>query len=153
MAKRKQSSNNDIEVYTGKSWAEQLLAGTWLGNLLYGPEKTYIDGYGHERKDASFLESANGQEFKRMVNTVKDAAKISAMGLAFANPLTASEIVAPLITAAQAYMVGEGLNDAKQRINENLITKKSKVGQTGDALMVGLDLLGSYPALRSINSG
>lgn len=88
-----------------------------------------------------------------MAETTKDAAKISAMGLAFGNPLTASEAMAPLITAAQAYMVGDGLNDAKQRINENLTTKKSKTDQAGDALMVGLDLLGAYPALRSINSG
>lgn len=88
-----------------------------------------------------------------MAETAKNAAKITATGLAFANPLTASEAAAPLITAAQAYMVGEGLNDAKQRINENLTTNKSKTDQAGDALMVGLDLLGAYPALRSINSG
>ena len=92
---------------------------------MYGPEETYTDGYGHKRKDASFSESANGQEAKRMAETAKDAAKSSAIGLAFGNPLTAGEVMAPLITGAQAYMVGEGLNDAQRRVNENLTTKKS----------------------------
>lgn len=61
-----------------------------------------------------------------MAETAKDAAKISAIGLAFGNPLTAGEVMSPLITGAQAYMVTEGLKDAKQRVNENLTTKKSK---------------------------
>ena len=153
MAKKKSNALKGYETYSGKSWAKQLLAGTWLGNLLYGPEETYTDGYGHKRKDASFSESANGQEAKRMAETAKDAAKISAMGLAFGNPLTAGEVMAPLITGAQAYMVGEGLNDAQRRVNENLTTKKSNWEQVGDAAIVGLDLLGSYPALKSINTG
>lgn len=153
MAKKKSETLKGYETYSGKSWAEQLLADTWLGNLLYGPEKTYTDGYGHERKDASFSESANGQEAKRMTETAKDAAKISAIGLAFGNPLTAGEVMSPLITGAQAYMVTEGLKDAKQRVNENLTTKKSKWEQAGDVAMIGLDLLGAYPALKSINTG
>ena len=92
-------SRNKLKRYTGaevaqpKSIAEQLLAGTKLGNLLYGTE----------RKDASFKESANGQLVQRMGETAKDAGGLVATGLAFGNPLTASTYMAPLIAGSQAY--------------------------------------------------
>lgn len=102
-------SRNKLKRYTGaevaqpKSIAEQLLAGTKLGNLLYGKQETYKDGYGTERKDASFKESANGQLVQRMGETAKDAGGLVATGLAFGNPLTASTYMAPLIAGSQAY--------------------------------------------------
>lgn len=102
-------SRNKLKRYTGaevaqpKSIAEQLLAGTKLGNLLYGKQKTYKDGYGTERKDASFKESTNGQLVQRMGDTAKDAGSLALTGLAFDNPLTASNAMAPLITGSQAY--------------------------------------------------
>ena len=34
MAKKKSNSLKGYETYSDKSWAEQLLADTWLGNLL-----------------------------------------------------------------------------------------------------------------------
>ena len=72
---------NKLKRYTGaevaqpKSIAEQLLAGTKLGNLLYGKQKTYKDGNNQERKDASFKESANGQLVQRMGETAKDTGR------------------------------------------------------------------------------
>lgn len=116
---------NKLKRYTGaevaqpKSIAEQLLAGTKLGNLLYGKQKTYKDGNNQERKDASFKESANGQLVQRMGETAKDAGGLAATGLAFGNPLTASNAMAPLITGSQAYWIGHGINDGAQRI-ENI---------------------------------
>ena len=34
MAKKKSNALKGYETYSGKSWAEQLLADTWLRNLL-----------------------------------------------------------------------------------------------------------------------
>lgn len=100
---------NKLKRYTGaevaqsKSIAEQLLAGTRIGNLLYGKQETYKDGNNQERKDATFKESANGQMVQRMGETAKDAGNLALTGLAFGNPLTASNAMAPLIAGSQAY--------------------------------------------------
>ena len=100
---------NKLKRYTGaevaqpKSIAEQLLADTKLGNLLYGKQETYKDGNNQERKDADFKESANGQLVQRMGETAKDVGGLVATGLAFGNPLTASNAMAPLIAGSQAY--------------------------------------------------
>jgi hypothetical protein len=116
---------NKLKRYTGaevaqpKSIAEQLLTGTKIGNLLYGKQKTYKDGYNQERKDASFNESANGQMVQRMGQTAKGAGNLVATGLAFGNPLTAGTYMAPLITGSQAYWIGHGIKDGAQRI-ENI---------------------------------
>ena len=47
-----------------------------------------------------------------MGNTAKDAAKITVAGLSFANPITASSYMSPLITGSQAYFSTVGLKDA-----------------------------------------
>ena len=118
-------SRNKLKRYTGaevaqpKSIAEQLLAGTRIGNLLYGKQQTYKDGDNQERKDASFNESANGQLVQRMGETAKDVGELSANVLAFGNPLTASAYMAPLIAGSQAYWITYGINDGAQRI-ENI---------------------------------
>jgi hypothetical protein len=103
MPRNKLKRYTSAEVAQPKSIAEQLLAGTKLGNLLYGKQETYKDGYDTERKDASFKESANGQLVQRMEETAKDAGGLVATGLAFGNPLTASTYMAPLIAGSQAY--------------------------------------------------
>lgn len=78
---------NKLKRYTGteiaqpKSIAEQLLAGTKLGNLLYGKQETYKDGNNQERKDASFKESANGQMVQRMKETTVSAGRTVADNL------------------------------------------------------------------------
>lgn len=115
-------SKNKLQRYTGaevaqpKSIAEQLLAGTRIGDLLYGKQETYKDGNNQERKDATFNESANGQMVQRMGETAKDAGNLALTGLAFGNPLTASNAMAPLIAGSQAYWTGHGINDGAQRI-------------------------------------
>lgn len=71
------------------------------------------------KKDATFKESANGQLVQRMGDTAKDAGNLALTGLAFGNPLTANNVMAPLITGSQAYWIGHGINDGAQRI-ENI---------------------------------
>lgn len=66
------------QTYSGKSIAEQLLGNTWVGQLLYGKPETYKDGYGAERKDADFKESANGQLVQRMGETGRDVGQLTA---------------------------------------------------------------------------
>ena len=102
-------SRNKLKRYTGaevaqpKSISRQLLTGTKLGNLLYGKQETYKDGNNQERKDASFKESTNGQLVQRMGETAKDTGELVATGLAFGNPVTTSNVMAPLIAGSQAY--------------------------------------------------
>ena len=62
-------------TYSGKSIAEQLLGNTWVGRLLYGKPETYKDGYGIERRDAGFKESANGQLVQRMGETARNTGR------------------------------------------------------------------------------
>ena len=66
MPRNKLKRYTGAEVAQSKSIVEQLLAGTKLGNLLYGKQKTYKDGNNQERKDVPFKESANGQLVQRM---------------------------------------------------------------------------------------
>ena len=70
---------------------------------MYGKLKEYTDGDGVKHQDATFKESANGQMVQRMGETAKDTGNLVLTGLAFGNPLTASNAMAPLITGAQAY--------------------------------------------------
>lgn len=158
-------SRNKLKRYTGaevaqpKSIAEQLLAGTKLGNLLYGKPETYKDGYDIERKDADFKESANGQLVQRMWETAKDAGNLVATGLAFGNPLTASNTIAPLIVGSQAYWIGHGINDGAQRIDnvgesvQNFVEDPS--WQNAGAIvkevpMLALDVASALPVARTV---
>lgn len=102
-------------TYSGKSIAQQLLEGTRFGKWLGYGNGTYTDGYGTTRNDASLKESANGQELERMGETAKGAAELTATGLSFANPVTASKVMAPLIVASQAYWTGTGFKDGVER--------------------------------------
>ena len=115
---------------------------TW--EKIYG-DNSYTDGYGVQRHAASFKDSANGQLISRIVDTAKDATKITATGLSFSNPVTAGKIVAPLATASQAYFVAGGLKDAWDRLN-----KKDKT--TEDGINVGLDVLGAIPAVKALSN-
>lgn len=159
MAKNKLKRYTGAEVAQPKSIAEQLLAGTKLGNLLYGKQQTYKDGNNQERKDASFKESANGQLVQRMGETAKDAGGLVATGLAFGNPLTASEAMAPLIAGSQAYWIGHGINDGAQRIKnigegvKNFVEDPS--WQNAGAIakevpMLALDVAGALPVARTV---
>ena len=51
MPKNKLKRYTGAEVAQPKSIAEQLLAGTRIGNLLYGKQETYKDGNNQKRKD------------------------------------------------------------------------------------------------------
>ena len=158
-------TRNKFKRYTGaevaqpKSIAEQLLAGTRIGNLLYGKQETYKDGNNQERKDASFDESANGQLVQRMGETAKDAGGLVATGLAFGNPLTASEVMAPLITGSQAYWIGHGINDGAQRIEnigegvKNFVEDPSWQNAktvAKEVPMLALDVAGAVPVARTV---
>ena len=50
-----------------------------------------------------------------MGETAKDAGSLALTGLAFGNPLTTSNAMAPLITGSQAYWIGHGINDGAPR--------------------------------------
>lgn len=138
---------NNIETYSGKSIAQQLLGDTKLGKWLWG-NNTYKDGYGIERKDASFKESANGQLVERMAETAKDTGNLVATGFAFGNPLTAGSVMSPLITASQAYWIANGINDGQQRI-ENLVEDPN----LKDAGMLALDVVSAVPVAKTISNG
>ena len=114
--------------------------------MLYGEPETYIDGYGKERQHASLEESANGQELQRMGDTAKTAGKIALTGAAFTNPVTAAGETAALMgTLGQAYFLGEGLKDAKYRI-ENGSTAE-------DGAMLALDLLPAASTAKTLANG
>ena len=70
------------QTYSGRSIAEQILEGTWLGNLLYGEPEKYTDGHGKPRSHASFAESANGQMVNKMKDTGKDTGHLIVSTLA-----------------------------------------------------------------------
>ena len=103
MTRRKLHRYTGNEVASQPSIAEQLLKGTKVGELLYGKPTEYTDGYGVKHQDATFKESTNGQLVQRMGETAKNAGNLALTGLAFGNPLTASNAMAPLITGAQTY--------------------------------------------------
>ena len=135
----------NYETYGGSSIARQVLANTWLGKLLYG-DNTYTDGYGRTRKNASLSESANGQELERIKDTGKTAGKITLTAAGLTNPLTASSTVGSVMsTLGQAYFLGEGLRDAKDRV---------QTGSTvGDGVMLGLDLLPATSVAKTVTNG
>lgn len=137
---------NNIETYSGKSIAQQLLGDTKLGKWLWR-NNTYTDGYDSEKKDASFKESANGQLVERMAKTTKDAGNLAMTGLAFGNPLTAGSIMSPLITASQAYWIANGINDGRQRI-ENLVEDPN----LQDVTMLALDVAGAVPVVKTVTT-
>ena len=160
-------SRNKLKRYTGaevaqpKSIAEQLLAGTKLGSLLYGKQETYKDGNNQEREDASFNESANGQLVQRMVETAKDAGELVATGLAFGNPLTASNAMSPLIASSQAYWIGHGINDGAQRIEnigegvKNFVEDPSWQNVwtvAKEVPMLVLDVAGALPVAKTVTT-
>ena len=117
-----------------------------MGRLLYGNQKTYKDGYGTERQHASLSESANGQELQRMGDTAKTAGKIALTGFAFTNPFTASSTASSLLgTLGQSYFLGEGLKDAKYRIQNG--------STVGDGVMLGLDLLPATSVAKTVFNG
>lgn len=153
--------SNKNQIYSGKSIAEQLLGNTWVGRLLYGKPETYKDGYGIERKDSDFKESANGQLVQRMWETTKDAGELVATGLAFGNPLTASNAMAPLVVGSQSYWIGHGINDGAQKIDnigegvQNFVEDPSwqNVGAVAKEVpMLALDVAGSLPVAKTITN-
>lgn len=100
--------DNKNQSYSGKSIAQQLLQDTWIGRLLYGKPETYIDGYGVERKDAEFKESANGQLVKDMGKTAKKDALIIGSAIVpqmfklMSNPAAAKTVAGALVGTALA---------------------------------------------------
>ena len=81
-----------------------------------------------------------------MKDTAKGAGKLVVTGLAFSNPVTASSVMAPLITGSQAYFMTEGLKDAYDRV-----TSPNKT--VADGAMVALDVAGAIPAFSAIRNG
>lgn len=117
-----------------------------MGRLLYGKPETYKDGYGTERQHTSLSESANGQELQRMGDTAKTAGKIALTGFAFTNPFTASSTASSMLgTLGQSYFLGEGLKDAKYRIQNG--------STAGDGVMLGLDLLPATSVAKTVFNG
>lgn len=121
---------------------------------------TFEDGYGRTlNAEVPLQESAQGQELKRMGETAKDAGELVATGLAFANPLTASGVMAPLITGSQAYWIGHGINDGAQRI-ENIGEGAQTFAEepswqnawtiVKEVPMLALDVAGTLPVARTI---
>lgn len=78
---RKQQEKAGYVTAPQKSIGQQLLGNSWVGRLLYGKPETYTDGYGAERKDADFKESANGQLVQRMKETATSAGRTVADNL------------------------------------------------------------------------
>ena len=137
---------DNYNTYSGTSIAQQLLGNSWLGRLLYGKPETYKDGYGTERQHASLPESANGQELQRMGDTAKTTGKIALTGFAFTNPFTTSSTASSMLgTLGQSYFLGEGLKDAKYRIQNG--------STAGDGVMLGLDLLPATSVAKTIFNG
>ena len=159
MTKRKLQKYTGNEVALQPSIAEQLLRGTTVGNWIYGKPKEYTDGDGSKRQDATFKESANGQMVQRMGETAKDAGNLVLTGLAFGNPLTASNIMAPLITGAQTYWIGHGIQDGAQRIEnigegvKNFVEDPSwqAAGEVvKEVPMLALDVAGAVPVAKTV---
>ena len=159
MTRRKLHRYTGNEVASQPSIAEQLLRGTKIGELLYGKPKTYTDGDGNEKQDATFKESANGRLVQRMEETAKGAGNLVLTGLAFGNPLTASSTMAPLITGAQAYWVGHGIQDGAQRIEnigegvKNFVEDHSWQAArevVKEVPMLALDVAGALPVVKTV---
>ena len=110
------------------------------------PIKRKLGWVDESERPVSLKESATGQELDRMKETAKDAGKLVATGLAFSNPVTASTVMAPLITGSQAYFMTEGLKDAYDRV-----TSPNKTA--ADGAMVALDVAGAVPAFSAIRNG
>ena len=110
------------------------------------PIKRKLGWVNESERPVSLKESATGQELDRMKETAKDAGKLVATGLAFSNPVTASTVMAPLITGSQAYFMTEGLKDAYDRV-----TSPNKTA--ADGAMVALDVAGAVPAFSAIRNG
>ena len=81
-----------------------------------------------------------------MKETAKGAGKLVATGLAFSNPVTASSVMAPLITGSQAYFMTEGLKDAYDRVSSPNKT-------AADGAMIALDVAGAVPAFSAVRNG
>ena len=110
------------------------------------PIKRKLGWVDENERPVLLKESATGQELDRMKETAKDAGKLVATGLAFSNPVTASTVMAPLITGSQAYFMTEGLKDAYDRV-----TSPNKTA--ADGAMVALDVAGAVPAFSAIRNG
>lgn len=110
------------------------------------PIKRKLGWVDENERPVSLKESATGQELDRMKDTAKDAGKLVATGLAFSNPVTASTVMAPLITGSQAYFMTEGLKDAYDRV-----TSPNKTA--ADGAMVTLDVAGAVPAFSAVRNG
>ena len=81
-----------------------------------------------------------------MKDTAKGAGKLAATGLALGNPVTASSVMAPLITGSQAYFMTEGLKDAYNRV-----TSSNKTA--ADGAMIALDVAGAVPGIKPLVGG
>ena len=110
------------------------------------PIKRKLGWVDENERPVSLKESATGQELDRMKNTAKSAGKLTATGLAFGNPITASSVMAPLITSSQAYFMTEGLKDAYDRV-----TSPNKTA--ADGAMVALDVAGAVPGIKPLVGG
>ena len=81
-----------------------------------------------------------------MGDTAETTGKIALTGAAFTNPITAASKTAALMgTLGQAYFLGEGLKDAKYRI-ENGSTAE-------DGAMLALDLLPAASTAKTLANG
>lgn len=110
------------------------------------PIKRKLGWVDENKRPVSLKESATGQELDRMKETAKGAGKLVATGLAFSNPVTASSVMAPLITGSQAYFMTEGLKDAYDRV-----TSPNKTA--ADGAMVALDVAGAAPGIKPLVGG
>lgn len=110
------------------------------------PIKRKLGWVDENERPVSLKESATGQELNRMKNVAESAGKLAATGLAFSNPVTASAIMAPLITGSQAYFMSEGLRDAYNRVMSSNKT-------AADGAMVALDVAGAIPAFSAVRNG
>ena len=110
------------------------------------PIKRKLGWVDENERPVSLKESATGQELDRMKETAKGAGKLVATGLAFGNPVTASSVMAPLITGSQAYFMTEGLKDAYDRVSSPNKT-------AADGAMIALDVAGAVPAFSAVRNG
>lgn len=110
------------------------------------PIKRKLGWVDENERPVSLKESATGQKWDRVKDTVKDVGKAVATGLAFSNPVTASATMAPLITGSQAYFMTEGLKDAYNRVMSSNKTAE-------DGAMVALDVAGAVPAFNAVRNG
>lgn len=110
------------------------------------PIKRKLGWVDENKRPVSLKESATGQELDRMKDTAKGAGKLAATGLALGNPITASSVMAPLITGSQVYFMTEGLKDAYNRV-----TSPNKTA--ADGAMIALDAAGAIPAFSAVRNG